>query len=76
MKEPILNYNTTSTPAVVVFDMKPKNQVCVNWIWWAWLVTHTLHLLKSVSANLKVVHIGPKHVHIGHVLVQATPKIG
>ena len=30
----------------------------------------------SVSANLKVVHIGPKHVHIGHVLVQITQKMG
>ena len=30
----------------------------------------------SVSANLKVVHIGPKHVHIGHVLVQTTPRVG
>ena len=30
----------------------------------------------TVSANLKVVHIGPKHVHIGHILVQTTPTIG
>ena len=34
-----------------------------------------IHVL-TVSANLKVVHIGPKHVHIGHVLVQITPKMG
>ena len=31
---------------------------------------------QSVSANLKVVHIGPKHVQIGHVLVQTIPKLG
>ena len=30
----------------------------------------------SVSANLKLVHIVPKHVHIGHVLVQTTSKMG
>ena len=30
----------------------------------------------TVSANLKVVHIGPKHVHIGHIVVQTTPKMG
>ena len=30
----------------------------------------------SVSANLKVVHIGPKHFHIGHILVQTTAKMG
>ena len=32
--------------------------------------------LYAVSANLKLVHIVPKHVHIGHVLVQTTPKMG
>ena len=34
------------------------------------------HWLYTVNANLKVVHIGPKHVHIGHILVQITPKDG
>ena len=29
-----------------------------------------------VSANLKLVLFEPKHVHIGHVLVQTTPKMG
>ena len=28
----------------------------------------------SVSAHLKIGHIGPKRVHIGHVLVQTTPQ--
>ena len=40
------------------------------------LVYWTNFCPKTVSANLKVVHIGPKHVHIGHVLVQTTPKMG
>ena len=33
-------------------------------------------MIMAVSANLKVVHIGPKNVHIGYILVQATPKKG
>ena len=39
---------------------------------------HHKHLkqIGTVSANLKVVHIGTKHVHIGHVLVETTPKMG
>ena len=35
-----------------------------------------LFIVVFSSANLKVVHIGPKHVHIGHILVQTTPKMG
>ena len=30
----------------------------------------------TVSTTFKVVHIGPKYVHIWHILVQTTPKMG
>ena len=36
----------------------------------------TLRFAFDNSANLKLVHIGPKIVHIGHVLVQTNPKMG
>ena len=36
----------------------------------AWLIHQT------VSANLKRVHIEPKHIHIGHDLSHIAPKMG
>ena len=30
----------------------------------------------TVSANLKVVHIGPKHILIGHDLSHIAPEMG
>ena len=39
-------------------------------------IFETMKGFQAVSAKLKVVHIGPKHVHIGHVLVQTTPRMG